>query len=105
MFSTTEVILVFLFSKEHKFCLSSENSVCRDYVTEKMFAQTGHLLPIVLKRSIYKVIVLDNAFIAADDFKCPQDLTKHLDYLGSNYSAFSNLGLLWNYVRSKNMTV
>ncbi|VDD96952.1 unnamed protein product [Enterobius vermicularis] len=74
---------------KHKFYLSFENSVCQDYISEKMFRRLGHMLPVVLKRSIYSGFIPDDAFIAADDFKCPEDLAKYLRYLGGNYTAFS----------------
>ncbi|VDD95166.1 unnamed protein product [Enterobius vermicularis] len=74
---------------EHKFYLSFENSVCRDYITEKMYDRIGNLLPVVLRRSTYKGIIPDEAFIAADDFNCPKDLANYLNYLSSNYTAFS----------------
>ena len=74
---------------EHKFYLSFENSVCRDYITEKIYLRLGKVLPVVLKRSTYSGFIPDDAFIAADDFKCPEDLAKHLKCLGSNYTAFS----------------
>ncbi|VDD96260.1 unnamed protein product [Enterobius vermicularis] len=75
---------------EHKFYLAFENSICRDYVTEKMFYRLGHLLPVVLKRSTYAGIVPSDAFVAADDFECPEQLAKHLKFLSTNYTAFSS---------------
>ncbi|VDD96722.1 unnamed protein product [Enterobius vermicularis] len=35
---------------KHKFYLSFENSVCQDYITEKIYLRLGNLLPVVLKR-------------------------------------------------------
>ncbi|VDD85035.1 unnamed protein product [Enterobius vermicularis] len=75
--------------EDHKFYLSFENSICRDYITEKLFCRLGKLLPIVLKRAAYAGIVPDDAFIAADDFKCPKDLANHLKFLSRNFTAFS----------------
>ena len=36
------------------------------------------MLPIVLKRATYGRIIPDDAFIAADNFKCPGDLANNL---------------------------
>ena len=79
--------------------MSFENSVCRDYITEKMYDRIGNLLPVVLRRSTYKGIIPDEAFIAADDFNRPKDLANYLNYLSSNYTAFSKLVFFSNAVR------
>lgn len=69
---------------EHLFYLAFENSVCKDYITEKVYSRLGEFLPIVLKRSILKDVLPDKAFIAADDFNSPKQLAGYLNYLKKN---------------------
>ncbi|VDM99336.1 unnamed protein product [Thelazia callipaeda] len=65
----------------HRFYLAFENSVCRDYVTEKVFRNMKELLvPVVLKNSIYANILPDASYIAADDFNSPRELALYLKY-------------------------
>lgn len=69
--------------------MAFENSVCRDYVTEKLFKRMEQLLiPIVLKKSIYKRILPPGSFIAADDFLSPEDLAHYLLYLEKNRTEY-----------------
>lgn len=76
-------------SAKHRFYLAFENSICKDYVTEKAFYRLDQLLvPIVLKGSLYKNILPENSYIAADDFDSPEDLAKYLKYLESNATAY-----------------
>uniref|UniRef100_A0A0N4UVM2 Fucosyltransferase n=1 Tax=Enterobius vermicularis TaxID=51028 RepID=A0A0N4UVM2_ENTVE len=69
---------------EHLFYLSFEKSVCKEYVTEKVFARLGQFLPIVLKRSVLKNVLPDEAFIAADDFDSSKQLANYLKRLKNN---------------------
>ncbi|VDN52118.1 unnamed protein product [Dracunculus medinensis] len=66
---------------KHRFYLAFENSICKDYVTEKAFYRLDQLLvPIVLKGSLYKNILPENSYIAADDFDSPKDLAKYFKW-------------------------
>ncbi|VIO98155.1 Uncharacterized protein BM_BM10026 [Brugia malayi] len=74
---------------QHRFYLAFENSVCRDYITEKLFKCFLRLLiPVVLKRSIYEGILPPGSFIAADDFASPRELAEYLHYLSNNNTAY-----------------
>uniref|UniRef100_A0A8R1Y1F2 Fucosyltransferase n=1 Tax=Onchocerca volvulus TaxID=6282 RepID=A0A8R1Y1F2_ONCVO len=76
-------------SARHRFYLAFENSICRDYITEKLFKSLDRLLvPVVLKRSIYEDIMPPGSFIAADDFTSPRELAEYLQYLSSNNTAY-----------------
>ncbi|VDK35531.1 unnamed protein product [Gongylonema pulchrum] len=69
--------------------MSFENSICRDYITEKLFKRMERLLvPVVLKKSLYNDILPEGSFIAADDFKSPRELAVYLDYLENNRTAY-----------------
>ncbi|VDK18064.1 unnamed protein product [Anisakis simplex] len=74
---------------DHYFYLAFENSVCQDYVTEKVFSRINQLIvPIVLKRSIINKFLPDNSFIAADDFHSPKELAEYLQYLMANRTEY-----------------
>ncbi|KRX77732.1 Alpha-(1,3)-fucosyltransferase C [Trichinella sp. T6] len=74
-----------LFRRDYKFYLAMENSVCNDWVTEKIFNRINMVsIPIIFNRSIYEAHVPGDAFIAADDFDSPQKLADYLHKLASN---------------------
>ncbi|KHN88024.1 Alpha-(1,3)-fucosyltransferase C [Toxocara canis] len=74
---------------QHYFYLAFENSVCRDYVTEKAFHRMEKIiLPIVLKRSIASAFLPNGSFIAADDFDSPEELAHYLKYLQNNKTEY-----------------
>uniref|UniRef100_A0A915PQZ0 Fucosyltransferase n=1 Tax=Setaria digitata TaxID=48799 RepID=A0A915PQZ0_9BILA len=73
----------------HRFYLAFENSVCEDYVTEKVFTNMENLLvPIVLKKDLYSNILPTGSYIAADEFKSPRELARYLEFLSQNTSAY-----------------
>uniref|UniRef100_A0A914XHY8 Fucosyltransferase n=1 Tax=Plectus sambesii TaxID=2011161 RepID=A0A914XHY8_9BILA len=76
-------------SKQYRFYLALENSICKDYITEKFWNQ-GYLdvVPIVLKRSIVEKYAPPGSFLALDDFKSPKHLAAHLNALMTNDSAY-----------------
>ncbi|CAJ0606885.1 unnamed protein product [Cylicocyclus nassatus] len=76
---------------EYHFYIAFENSICKDYVTEKLWNQgyRRDVVPIVLKRSLVEKIVPPHSFIAADDFNTTKDLANYLRYLMQNKSAYT----------------
>jgi alpha-1,3-fucosyltransferase len=66
------------------FYLSFENSICKDYVTEKFWRFKKLIVPIVMKRDIYQNIIPNSSFIAASDFKSSQELADYLQKLALN---------------------
>ncbi|ETN85069.1 hypothetical protein NECAME_16936, partial [Necator americanus] len=75
----------------YHFYIAFENSICDDYITEKLWNQgyRRDIIPIVLKRSLVEQLVPPNSFIAADDFNTTKDLAAHLHYLMFNKSAYT----------------
>uniref|UniRef100_A0A914BUL3 Fucosyltransferase n=1 Tax=Acrobeloides nanus TaxID=290746 RepID=A0A914BUL3_9BILA len=73
---------------KHLFYLAFENSVCKDYVTEKLWRLKNLIVPIVLDRNIYKDILPADSFIATNDFNSPNDLAKYLTMLAANRTEY-----------------
>ncbi|WKX95479.1 hypothetical protein Q1695_012159 [Nippostrongylus brasiliensis] len=74
----------------HRFYVAFENSICRDYITEKFHMRASQLLvPIVLHRKPYVDSgIPPSSFVAVDDFNTYQQLAQHLEYLQRNDTAY-----------------
>jgi hypothetical protein len=80
-----------IISKEYKFILSFENSVCKDYITEKFFNILSYdIIPVVRGGAHYDEYVPKSGYIDAHDFKSAQDLAQYLIYLDSNKTAYNS---------------
>jgi len=76
--------------KKYKFYLAFENSLCRDYITEKFFYMLRYdIIPIVLGSGNYTRYVPKSAFINAFDFVSPKHLADYLTYLNQNKTAYN----------------
>lgn len=64
------------------FFFAFENSICKDYVTEKLWSRLSHnIIPVVLNRKIVMDAFPDfpsDAFIAADDFSNISEFSEYL---------------------------
>eukprot|EP00112_Aurelia_sp_Birch-Aquarium-sp1_P017125 Seg395.6 transcript_id=Seg395.6/GoldUCD/mRNA.D3Y31 product="hypothetical protein" protein_id=Seg395.6/GoldUCD/D3Y31 len=75
------------FLRKYKFYLAFENSLCKDYVTEKYWEALDRWnVPVVLAANLDTMI--PGSFIDARNFKTVKDLAKHLEYLDRNYDAY-----------------
>ena len=80
---------------KYKFYLSLENSICPDYVTEKMFEALKHdIVPIVLGGADYDKTFPPHSFINMMDFKNMSTLADHLIAL-DNDAALYGTYLAW----------
>ena len=76
-------------SKSYKFYLAFENSICRDYVTEKFYnALSNYVVPLVNGAVDYKQFAPPGSYIHVRDFKSPKHLADYLKYLDSNQTAY-----------------
>lgn len=69
----------------YKFYLSFENSVCKDYVTEKMFYVLGrNIVPVVYGGADYERVAPPHSVIDATKFKTVKELVDYLKFLDDN---------------------
>lgn len=76
-------------SRRCKFYLSFENSICKDYVTEKLFnAMLTDMVPVVMGGEDYKKALPPNSYIDALSFDGPEQLAKYLQMLDKNHDRY-----------------
>lgn len=82
-----------LLNAQYKFYLSFENSICREYVTEKFFQALKYdVVPVVLGGADYSSIAPPNSYIDALKYS-PMSLASYLKKLDKNdtlYNSFFN---------------
>ena len=70
---------------DYKFYVSAENSICPDYVTEKLYRPLGRdVVPIVYGGADYSQYAPPHSVINVADFKSPKDLADYLIVLNNN---------------------
>ena len=77
----------------YKFYLAFENSIhCRDYISEKFWRNSldNGLVPIVFgpHPDDVRAMAPPNSYIHTEDFSSPAELTRFLDYLDKNVTAY-----------------
>lgn len=74
-----------MLSTDYKFYLSFENSLCKDYVTEKIYRPlTQYVIPIVFNGGNTSLYAPPKSYINANDFSNVDDLVKYMKYLMEN---------------------
>lgn len=74
---------------DYKFYLSFENSLCKGYVTEKVFERLNFMIvPVVLNKSMYEERFPTKSVISAADFTNVKQLADYLHYLNKNITAY-----------------
>ncbi|GLH02601.1 Alpha-(1,3)-fucosyltransferase C [Gryllus bimaculatus] len=71
-----------LLARGYKFYLSFENSLCKDYVTEKLFNILQlDIVPVVYGAANYSAVVPPHSYIDARAFASPRHLAAYLSFL------------------------
>ena len=74
-----------MMSTTYKFYLSFENSLCVDYITEKLWRILYfNVVPVVLGAADYSQFVPPSSYIDIRDFSSPKQLAEHLYMLNRN---------------------
>lgn len=74
-----------MLTDDYKFYLSFENSLCTDYVTEKLYnAMRQMVIPVVYSGADYARFAPPMSYIDANDFETVDELMEYLKYLDNN---------------------
>jgi alpha-1,3-fucosyltransferase len=74
-----------MMESDYKFYLSFENSICEDYVTEKLYSiLKRNIVPIVYGGADYATVAPPKSVIDVMDFKSVKDLAEYIRYLDHN---------------------
>ncbi|VDI67889.1 glycoprotein 3-alpha-L-fucosyltransferase [Mytilus galloprovincialis] len=80
-----------ILSKTYKFYLSFENSLCKDYLTEKIFTlyrNDMNFIPIVRGAPNAGDYLPPNTYVSTSEFKSPQQLAAFLKEIGNNKTRY-----------------
>ncbi|GFY63619.1 alpha-(1,3)-fucosyltransferase C [Trichonephila inaurata madagascariensis] len=79
------------FSEKYKFFLAFENTICRDYITEKFFRTLKYnIIPVVFGGAVYDKFAPPTSYIDALSFKSPKHLAFFLSGVGKDFKLYSN---------------
>ncbi|EAL65202.1 hypothetical protein DDB_G0284551 [Dictyostelium discoideum AX4] len=81
---------------KYKFTIVFENSICKDYVSEKVLdALTAGSVPIFMGHPSTIKYLPYNSYIYVGDFNSTQELANHLIYLDQNDDEYNKILLNW----------
>ncbi|ELU07138.1 hypothetical protein CAPTEDRAFT_228957 [Capitella teleta] len=84
----------------YKFYLSFENSLCKDYVTEKLWMlMKMDIVPVVMGLVDYSNMLPKDSYIDVRDFPSPAALANYLKFLDENPAMYNE------YIRNKNSLI
>ncbi|EDW00427.1 GH12859 [Drosophila grimshawi] len=74
---------------DYMFYLAFENSLCVDYVTEKLYgALRRHIVPVVFGGANYTRFLPPHSYIDAEHFESVEKLAEHMRYVASNVEEY-----------------
>ena len=76
----------------YKFYLAFENSLCKEYITEKFwYALTYGMVPIAMGATMgdYEKLAPPNSFLHVSNFSSPEVLAKFIHFLHTNSTAYN----------------
>ncbi|CAL4155055.1 unnamed protein product, partial [Meganyctiphanes norvegica] len=77
-------------TNQYMFYLAFENSICRDYATEKFYRSLQQdVIPVVMGGADYDRIAPPNSYIDALQFRGPKELADYLKFLASNSQLYN----------------
>ena len=80
-----------LLNKSYRFYLAFENSLCQEYVTEKLYRTlNSDMIPIVYGLYDYKSMLPEKSVIDVRDFDSPKHLADYLKVLAQNKTLFDS---------------
>lgn len=85
--------------------MAFENSLCKDYLTEKFFLTLQYnIIPVVLGMGNYHDYIPKSGYINVNDYDSPKSLAKYLKYLDKNKTAYNSYFKWKRYVIIRNYT-
>lgn len=77
--------------RDYMFFLSLENSICKDYVTEKFYRMLNYkIIPVVFGGADYSLVAPPHSYINALSFKDTVQLAHYLRTVAANYSLYKS---------------
>lgn len=96
-FNTTVEVLL----RPYKFYIAFENSLCKDYITEKFFERYNNDIILVARGGAeYSKILPTQSYINTADFTRIEDLAMYLLSVASDEAAYSNFLRQKDFLRS-----
>ncbi|CAN8006880.1 unnamed protein product, partial [Ixodes hexagonus] len=80
-----------VFEREYFFILVFENSICRDYASEKLFRALDYaMIPVVFGGANYSEMAPPGSYIDALNFRTPGDLAEYLKQVTKNATLYAS---------------